>query len=276
MPLGDDDLRAYQRDGYLLARGLVDRAALGAVLVGIDRLLCAKAPSLRPSAPAAIFDEIQPKVMLLAREDRAALATVYDAMRKLHSFWSLIGGESLGAAARQLMGTELSGVIFRGCGIRMDIPGEDQWRSLWHQEYHSQMSSLDGVTAWFNLVRVTHDMGPVELLRGSHREGLLPVHADDPMNKRKNYTQTFRLADEAALARKYERVSLETEIGDVLFLHFLTVHQSGFNRSDGRARFTCQVRYFDMNDNGAVKNGWIGGWQDGGDFTRVHPDKVIG
>ena len=41
-----------------------------------------------------------------------------------------------------------------------------------------------------------------------------------------------------------------------------------------RSRLSSQVRYFDMMEPGAVANDWVGGWQEGGDFRLVHPDKV--
>jgi len=166
-------------------------------------------------------------------------------------------------------------VIFRGAGIRLDLPDEDEWRSAWHQEYHSQMSSLHGVVAWFNLVPVSHDMGPVRIAEGSHREGLLPVRCLDPLNTNKNYTTTFEIPDVEAVANRYPVVSYETGLGDVVFMDFLLLHESGHNRSHTNSRITCQVRYFDVNEPTAIAHSWKGGWQEGGDFTQVHPDKVI-
>lgn len=273
MMFGADDIAAYHRDGFFLAKGLVSPATITELLQGVDRLLCSKVVDVQESSSSNVFAEIHQKIMLLAQRDRAALAGVYDAMRKLLPFWSLVS--ELGASVRALTGYRSPGVIFRGCGIRLDLPNEDQWRSQWHQEYHSQMSSVEGVTAWFNLVGVQHEMGPVELLQGSHRGGLLPIHCNDPMNTQKNYTQTFLLDSPEELSKKYPRVRFETEVGDVLFLHFLTVHQSGFNRSEQCSRITCQARYFDMAAAGAVERNWMGGWQDGGDFTKAHPDKVL-
>jgi hypothetical protein len=267
-----DEIASYREKGYFVAKGLLPEDEIVPLLSGIDRLLSEKLGE-RESPEAALQKEIHPKILRLAERDRAALGRVYDAMRKLLPFWTIIA--RLGPAMQSLAGARSPGVVFRGCGIRLDLPGEDKWRSTWHQEYHSQMSSLDGVTAWFNLVPVQHAMGPVELLEGSHREGLLPVHCADPMNTRRNYVETFRLAAEDGLTAKYPKVAHETGIGDVVFLHFLVVHQSGWNRSEGRSRITCQVRYFDMAAPDALANDWIGGWQDGGDFTKVHPDKVL-
>ena len=274
-PLSEEAREQLRRDGFYIARGLLPRAEILPVLAGIDALLCAKTPGLTPSPLEKVDVEIHEKIARLQRTDRAGLGKIYQAMRKLLPFWSLLGGTALTQAVRTLLGTEPVGVAFRGAGIRLDLPHEDRWRSQWHQEYHSQMSSLHGVVAWFSLVPVTHDMGPVHIAQGSHREGLLPVRCHDPMNQGKDYTQTFEIPDVPALLARYPQVSFETALGDVVFLDFMTLHESGWNRSDGRSRITCQVRYFDMSEPTSVKHDWVGGWQDGGDFTRLHPDKVL-
>jgi ectoine hydroxylase-related dioxygenase (phytanoyl-CoA dioxygenase family) len=137
------------------------------------------------------------------------------------------------------------------------------------------MSSLHGVVAWFNLVPVTRAMGPVRLAEGSHHEGLLAVRCLDPMNASKNYTTTFVIPDVESIVGKYPVVSYETGIGDVVFLDFLLLHESGWNRSGSASRITCQVRYFDVDHPTAIAHSWKGGWQEGGDFTQLHPDKVL-
>jgi hypothetical protein len=273
--LTEADRQAFLTNGYHVARELLTRDDILPLLHGIDRMLCAKAPELRPSEGPEIFETIHEKVLFLKHRDRQALAAVYDAMRKLLPFWAIVGGEKMGRMVRDLLCTQDLGVIFRGAGIRLDLPDEDEWRSAWHQEYHSQMSALHGVVAWFNLVPVIEEMGPVRIAAGSHREGLLPVRCLDPLNTAKNYTTTFEIPDVEAIARKYPVVSHETGIGDVVLLDFLVLHESGLNRSSTASRITCQVRYFDVDDPTGIAHSWKGGWQEGGDFTRMHPDKVV-
>ena len=101
--------------------------------------------------------------------------------------------------------------------------------------------------------------------------------ADDRGHKNigKDYTQTFEIPNVEAVVAQYPQISFETEIGDVVFLSFFLLHESGKNVSPVKSRITCQVRYFDMNDETAIRHDWKGGWQEGGDFTKLHPDKVV-
>jgi ectoine hydroxylase-related dioxygenase (phytanoyl-CoA dioxygenase family) len=268
------DLRThYAKHGFAAARGLLPKESVTALLSDIDRVLCLQSGD-KVSSPQRLETEIHEKLIRLATVDRPRLGSVYDAIRKLTSFWALLGHPSLTTTAAELLGSPLVALAFRGAGIRLDLPNEDRWRSEWHQEYHSQISSPRGLVAWFSLVPTTLEMGPVEVLDGSHAEGLLPVQCGDPLNRSKDYTQTFRIPEPDRFLKKYERTRFTTEPGDLLFLDFFTVHCSGFNRSD-RVRVSCQARYFDMTHPTAVDHRWVGGWQDGGDFTKLHPDKVI-
>jgi len=270
------DLRArYARDGYVVVPGLIPTEDLTDALVAIDRLLAMKCPAFRQSDPQQVAEEIHAKLLTLAREDRAALGVVYDAIRKVLPFWTILGAKCMSTVVRQLLGTDSVGLAFRGSGIRLDLPNEDRWRSTWHQEYHSQVSSPTAVVAWFSLVPVSQSMGPVELAEGSHREGILPVRAIDPFNRGRDYTQTFEIPEVEGIASRYPQRAFETRPGDVVFIDFRTLHQSGVNRSSDRSRVTCQARYFDMADPTSVRHGWVGGWQDGHDFTRLHPELCI-
>lgn len=276
MILSEEERASFRRDGFVVKRGLLPERDVLEALQAIDHLLCSRSPDLTPSAPQRVMTEIHDKIRRVAARDRAELGRVYDAARKVLPFWRMLGASAVAEAVAELLGTPYVGVAFRGAGIRFDLPFEDRFRSEWHQEYHSQISSPRGLVAWFSLSPVDMAMGPVQIAAGSQREGILPVRALDPMNQRRDYTQTFLIDRAEQIADGYPSVSTETAPGDVVLLDFLLLHRSGWNRSPaGHSRITCQVRYFDMTEEVGVRHGWVGGWQDGGDFTKLHPEKVI-
>jgi hypothetical protein len=268
------DRERYDRDGVVVVKRLFERDCVVDAVVALDQLLAAR--DGEPASPrAAVEERIHARILKMAERDRAGLGVVYDAARKVLPFWRMLGSPHMSRIVEELLGTPHVGVAFRGAGIRMDLPYEDKWRSDWHQEYHSQMSSMHGLVAWFSLSAVDRAMGPVDLLLGSHRQGPLPVRCNDPLNTRKDYTQTFVIDGVAELQERHPVASFETQPGDVVFLDFMLLHRSGFNRSaEGRSRLTCQVRYFDMTEPTGVKHGWVGGWQDGRNFAEFHPELV--
>ncbi len=264
-----------RRDGVAVARGLLKPAQVRAVLQGLDSLLCAVRPGWARLPDDELEAGLHERLLALAQASRPTLAQVYDASRKLGAFWALAGSSELLDTAAALLDSKAVGLAFRGAGIRLDLPNEDRWRSDWHQEYHSQLSSQRALVAWIGLVPVTQLMGPVQIAKGSHRDGILPVRALDPLNRQKDYTQTFVIPDAEARAHRFEVLQLETQPGDVVFMDFATLHASGFNRSPSHTRITAQLRYFDMLADDAIAQRWQGGFQEGGDFTRLHPDKVL-
>ncbi len=272
--IGPEERARFERDGYLAVRGLLPKALVRETLGGIDALLCARFPELRPSKGDDITAEVHEKLRTAQERDRPRLGVVYDGIRKLAPFWGLVGASELQSAATALLGARTLGVAFRSSGIRLDLPHEDRWRSDWHQEYPSQLVSPRGVVAWFPLVPIDQAMGPVRIARGSHREGLRAVECADPLNERRDYTRAMRIPDVDAIAARFPEDAPESQPGDVVFLDFMTLHASGFNRSD-RTRVSCQVRYVDMADPLAVANGWAGGMHEGGDFRAMHPDMVV-
>ncbi len=265
---------SFERDGFLLVRGLLSQPLLRETHAGIDALLCARFAGLSPSRGDDITAEVHEKLRIAQERDRPRLGVVYDAIRKLASFWALIGSSALQSGATELLRGHTLGVAFRSSGIRLDLPHEDRWRSDWHQEYPSQMISPRGIVAWFPLVPTDISMGPVRIARGSHRNGLVAVECDDPRNERRDYTRSMRIPDVESLAARYPEDAPETQPGDVVFIDFMTLHASGYNRSD-RTRISCQVRYVELADPTAIENGWIGGMHEGGDFSSIHPDKVV-
>lgn len=259
---------AFDRDGYLVVRGLLGRPMVDEALAGVEAMLDVTFPSLSDEP------DLHAKLSKAAGLDRKRLGVVYDGIRKLGSFWKLIGTPELQEAASTLLASKTLGVAFRSSGIRLDMPQEDRWRSEWHQEYPAQLISPRGLVAWFPLSSVDGPMGPVRIARGSHKEGLLSLVCDDPLNQKKDYTSAMRIPDVEEVTERYPEDAPETAPGDVVFIDFLTLHASGYNRAD-RTRIACQVRYVDLSHPEAVDRGWVGGMHEGHDFRDVHPDKVI-
>jgi hypothetical protein len=269
-----EDRARYQRDGYLVKKSFLPQGLVRETLLGIDAMLSLRFPELRGELRGDLVEQLHEKLRAAQQIDRPRLGSVYDGIRKLAPFWGLVGASELGAASSALLGASTLGVAFKSSGIRLDLPREDRWRSDWHQEYPSQIISPRGLVAWFPLVPIDASMGPVRVARGSHEAGLCAVECADPLNRRHDYAQAMRIPDVEALVARYPEDAPESEPGDVVFLDFMTLHASGFNRSD-RTRVSCQVRYVDLTHPIAVEHAWKGGMHEGGDFTAMHPDKVI-
>lgn len=209
----------------------------------------------------------------LLAHDRRIGGEVYDAVKQIPAFVRLVADERHGRLVSQLRATDLPGIAGGGYGIRIDNPLEERFRADWHQEYPAQLRSLDGVVFWSPLVQITEELGPVHFCAGSHRDGLAPVHKGDPRNPEKRGAYGLVLANkEERLARYQQRAPL-TKPTDLILSDFLTLHSSGYNRSQ-RSRWSMQFRYFNFRDPAGVRMGWCGSFAAGVNFQEIHPELV--
>jgi len=108
------------------------------------------------------------------------------------------------------------------------------WKTPPHQDWRSRQGSLNAVTMWIGLVNVSPELGPVEIIPGSHLKGLLPANDDEWfLHVKKEFVDDTNF------------VSMPVDAGDaMIFSHFL-VHRSGINQTDN-FRCSLQFRYDDL------------------------------
>ena len=160
----------------------------------------------------------------------------------------------------------LDGIAGQGFGIRMNIPGEKKFLANWHQDYSSQLRSLNGVVFWSPLVEMNNTLGPVKILVGSHREGLLPVYSD-------NSAYGLVIQNEKKIIKKHQIISPLTKPGDLILMDYLTVHSSGKNLSNN-ILWSMQFRFFDYLEPSGILHGWKGNSLNNINFKNIHPKMI--
>jgi hypothetical protein len=273
-PLTDDQITTFHRDGFVCVPhfyGLnseiepIRRAVYDIIGLVIRRHgLSIQQQPYDSSCFDSGFNE------LIAAQRRFG-SEVYDAVKMIPAFVRLAASEKNEAALRQLRVSSLAGFISHGYGIRIDIPGEDQYRALWHQEYLFQLRSRDGITIWSPLVPMTPELGPVHFAAGSHREGTHRVYEGD---RRKPGAYSWTLENESQLIAKYPQVAPLAKPGDAIILDFHVLHCSGFNRSH-RPRWSMQMRLFNFLEPSGVLTGWPGAVAEGVRVPDIFPEYFV-
>jgi phytanoyl-CoA hydroxylase len=120
---------------------------------------------------------------------------------------------------------------------------EVYWRLSAHQDWRSMQGSLDSMIVWIPLVDIDRKLGALEVIPGSHRQGLRPSEMTD------GYGHMMQPVDAG------EFVPVEVRTGDALFFSSLLVHQSGTNSSD-LLRWSCHFRYNNLREPTFVSRGF--------------------
>jgi hypothetical protein len=211
----------------------------------------------------------------LIKADRRYGGEVYDAVKQIPAFMRLVTDPRHEQLLCELRRTDTAGIAAAGYGIRIDNPGEERYRATWHQEYLGQLRSLDGLGFWTSLHHVDATLGAVEFCLGSHKSGLLKVRESNPDQPDKTGAYGLLLDREAEVVSSFPHLTLEAEAGDLAVFDFLTIHRSGFNRSD-RARWSMQTRYFNFSDPTGIRIGWSGAYASNRDVKAIHPEVFVG
>ncbi|MAP24506.1 MAG: phytanoyl-CoA dioxygenase [Rickettsiales bacterium] len=258
--------RDYQINGYVLIKGFFDfNAEIFPIIKrieGIIKIIAQKEGVLLNS------DDFKENYMALLRINRKYGSIVYDAVKQLPEFISLVSSSKTINLIKTILSYDNIAIAYGGLGMRINNPNETDYLAPWHQEYPAQLRSPKGVVLWSPLVNVSEKMGPVEILERSHLDGINPVFVSKGSNANKAYLLNLRNEDK--IIAKHKKVAPITEPGDVLLMDFLTVHRSGKNFSN-HPLWSMQVRYFSFDEAEGKKINWTGSYNSGHDFSSVYP-----
>lgn len=110
-----------------------------------------------------------------------------------------------------------------------------------HQEWSNMQGSVDGAVVWFPLLPVAPEMGRLQVVPGSHRDGLLPLSRDADSD--------YPLSIDPARIDETDFAEVDVPVGSALIFSPFLVHRSGENRSE-HARITANFRFNNAADPG--------------------------
>lgn len=272
----DADKADFKRNGVVVLRGFYDterdilpiqKAIYEIIGLVIERHgLSIQRASFSPSCFDSGFTE-------LIKINRDYGGEVYDIIKQIPAFLRLVSSYRSEALIRSIRGTDLVGIGTASYGIRIDNPGEEKFRSQWHQEYLFQPQSVDGIVLWTPLMDIVPQTGPVVYCLGSHRDGLRKYIKDDAYAG-KSGAYKISMLDEETVANQYQQLSPLTQPGDVIVMDYLTIHQSGYNRSE-RSRWSIQSRFFNFRDPSGIRVGWKAAVTAGTEIEAIFADYFV-
>ncbi|RAP27575.1 phytanoyl-CoA dioxygenase [Candidatus Marinamargulisbacteria bacterium SCGC AG-333-B06] len=117
---------------------------------------------------------------------------------------------------------------------------ESHYRMPIHQDYRSMLGSSNSIVIWLPLVDLNYDLGPVEFVPGSHKNGIYETETHEwgrCINHKFFHDDSF--------------ISYEMKPGDLVLFSAFTVHRSGNNISND-VRWSMHFRYNDIEENNFI------------------------
>ncbi|MDO6462053.1 phytanoyl-CoA dioxygenase family protein [Granulosicoccaceae sp. 1_MG-2023] len=220
-PLNPTELACFERDGFLIQRGLADKARCEALAAIVDA-------SLNPAlAPLEYEADVHYPGAPDSREAQGGLTP----RRLLHAYtrhplfreWA--GSEAVVSRLRQLMHSReiLLSQNHHNC-IMTKHPGFSSMTS-WHEDVrYWSFDRPELVSVWLALGQESAVNGGMQLIPGTHRATFDRGRLDAALFLRTDLAENQTLIDSA--------VEADLQAGDVLFFHCKTYHAAGKNSSD--------------------------------------------
>jgi hypothetical protein len=201
--------------GYALVRGLLPHADLKNVLCEVTEIL-SDAGWLQPGHEP--IEHIANDSAACGDPDPSFKQT-YREVFNLESFHALPHHPALKGAMNMLVGEQVL-VHPKPIG-RLIFPNCDSLTVHAHQDYRFMSGDPECFTAWIPLHDCPTELGPLQILEGSHRFGVIK-HEDENLHVPEIPTEALTEGDWA---------SGQINAGDVLIFHSMTVHSASANRS---------------------------------------------
>jgi len=211
--------------GYMLIRQLLPIEDIGNLLNEIVQILSPEGwllPNQQHMGRAA-----NPKAA--CGESDLAFKRVYEKVFNLEAFHSLTHHPKLCNVMRLLVGPKL--LVHPKPIARLIFPNYDRSVIHTHQDHLAVGGDTNCFTAWLPLHDCPAELGPLQILEGSHHFGLQDADPDTGVISKDN-------------ARGREWVSGEINAGDALIFHSLTVHSASPNTSS-QLRISMDCRFQD-------------------------------
>jgi len=184
--------------------------------------------------------------------DELARRRAYSGLRYLPSLFQFASNNANIDIAKQF-GLRVP-ALMHSCNIRMDLPNRNEFMFHWHQDITYLLGSMNALTFWVPLTKVSRADGTIELIPGSHLNGVKPIRftgSGQPQKGRSMSPKDIFLIDEPF----EDSIFVEAMPGDLVVFSQLLLHRSSPNCSD-RIRWTIQLRYADFSEPRFIENNY--------------------
>ncbi len=211
MRLTDEQLRRFERDGFLLLRGFAEPARCDAILEAAREEIEKRNPPIETEGE-------------YTESDNPTLRRLRQVYGRRQVFRDWMREPAIRPVLEQVLGETPVLTLAHHNSVMTKMPSTST-ETCWHQDrryWHFENDNL--VSVWLALGEETMDNGVLEFIPGSHRLGFSPERFDE-----KTCFLT-RPPENAALIAK--KVHFDLHKGDVVVFHCRTLHHAFANRSD--------------------------------------------
>ena len=180
------------------------------------------------------------KLILFRQANPIKFNALFKTSKLTNAFNDLFSNQEIQELCSKILGIDNATVIISEKQLRIDEPKDELYTLDWHQDspyYPQTQRGADSIVINICLQKCMKNMGSVELIKGSHLNGMLEVKNDSIESR----VQQMKVKKESLDTNNI--IVLEPEISDVVIYDMNLIHRSGHNTSN-KARFSVIARAF--------------------------------
>lgn len=225
--LNEEQLRFFNKNGYIILNGLLDSDEIERIKSVRDRAEEKARTRGATFKEGGAFWDMEPLPGGDESNPQFGLRKVQEAFIVEDDFREVVSSDKILDVVEDLIGPN----IYYHSSKLMCKPANGGRRKAWHQDfaYWAKMQPKQ-VTVWIAIDKSTRLNGCMKVIAGSHKRGLIPHHQGEDY-----------MIDESSVTND-DIIYAEMDPGDVLFFNVLTLHASDPNNSD-KPRLAAIVDY---------------------------------
>lgn len=245
MKLDSTQIKDFKKNGYLIIKNFFDSSVLDDILFQSKYLFGKQIERVLQEKPELedinAFDD---QMFRLFEKDFPTIVHTGKQIQNIFTLHELGVNEKLIGLLKEL-GLEEPNIAVKPAiqfNSRYLSKGGTHWKLGAHQDWRTGQGSLDSLVLWFPLIECKKELGALQVVPGSHKNGLYPAEG----NGYEGYIDP---------SFDFNFIQTEFEKGDLLIFSAFLVHQSGENITKN-IRWSIQFRYNNMAEESFIQRGF--------------------
>ena len=192
-----------------------------------------------------IGEEFSNGMLELEKFDHDYIADISDYLLSIPETFLLLSKPELKFIINQLLQIDLNSPLYiTNTGIIVSMPNDEDHTYGWHKEYFTTIPDSKFFQIWSPMVdNATADLGTIMVCPGSH----LATWKGQIRVQNNRQSKSYQITKEEL--EKYDKVSIELELGQLVIMSPGLIHRSGNNKSNN-CRFSLVGIYHQIENNG--------------------------
>ena len=180
------------------------------------------------------LDVLDNLMMECFKYDKDIIGEGYDIISYSSTFLRFLSNKKIESLTQQLLGLSNTNSLYGWTNrIRIDPPSDERRTYGWHQEVFYTVPQSKYLQTWAPVIRdTTSQNGTIWIAPKSHKEGVAKASWTE-----KDGRATQIIVDPVVM-KKFEKIEIEMNVGDVLFFDGKLAHKSGHNSTTNEIRFS--------------------------------------